>query len=915
MNTHNPCILNIAGAKSNEIYQVSVPVNLLSFCSYDFTRFMEDCNNLCHDCMKSGEYPIDEVTNLRNSISGCHKYYENNIKSVFDKIVVDCWIEYICRQGEMSNSTLWNSFIDCKNPFQREIFQRLSEYRGHHAINQWVNLLKIQEYARKKVDYIFGCKLKGVDEAVGRLNVFDLMFSVAANEQGYSLENIGSVRVYKPGRLTNAPFVFSGAAKELVRNLFKNVHFADSLPYVSNEEGPMSDWEAMDSFAKIKGYIPDYSDNVVRTIIKSMVKLPVEVYMPTSFKAFIDLEIDALINSGGFLQRCKRCNEFYLRDDFYTSEYCDKIQSDGSTCREIMEESKLAPPTAEELELLNRKADELYGEMTAKLGHGVSQREFSEWLGYFNVIKSKVFNGEARPSDFDDFVNYSKQYSFPSSVKSIEPEEKKPEPVVMAEDEDEKRTVKPYQFTRINRKELEKSGLLKPNAKEEEKPEPIKQEAVAVPPAPPVARIIRGANPASFQDIPVRAIGEPPRQKQGVYMGDDFSVEGHAENAGESAREAIRSITETANADSGKDSDAASKAPEIKTEERKTEHFLPDLEQFEDPWENDDEPDLFKQTAPQIKLPQFGTEEKASDVFHEESSVLKNPKQTKKEDFSADDRSDVLELFNRSENRGGSWFNSSTDNRGASELGSGADIREVSEYGSGRDSRGSSGLSSGTDNRDFSPYSDRAEASLSGNASKTSENAENSRRIGGYEAARSSYEAVKQIFSVDERENASLDRSSDIGSQTASESPSRVRRSNPYITPPKSDNSFIDISERSVLNNAAPVKPPVEKMNRAARVVSAYRTVTDMPISEEEEDMTDSASDFSKILDNIERSDGFEEEDLPVDADGVPVSHKTKHVMDAIMKNTGVSPSLIYGRRQAAEKNVVLDESFIDKKK
>lgn len=904
MNTHNPCILNIAGTKSNEIYQVSVPLNLLSFCSYDFTRFMEDCNNLCHDCMKSGEYPIDEVTNLRNSISGCHKYYENNMKSLFDKIVVDCWIEYICRQGEMSNSTLWNSFIDCKNPFQRAVFQRLSEYRSHHSINQWVNLLKIQEYARKKVDYIFGCKLKGVDEAVGRLNVFDLMFSVAANEQGYSLENIGSVRVYKPGRLTNAPFVFSGAAKELVRNLFKNVHFADSLPYVSNEEGPMSDWEAMDSFAKIKGYIPDYSDNVVRTIIKSMVKLPAEVYMPTSFKAFIDLEIDALINSGGFLQRCKRCNEFYLRDDFYTSEYCDKLQKDGSTCREIMEETKLDPPTAEELELLNRKADELYGDMTAKLGQGVTQREFNEWLGYFNVIKSKVFNGEARPSDFDDFVSYSRQYSFPTAVNSIKTEEKQPEPAAAAETEEEKRAVKPYQFTRINRKDLEKSGLLKPNDKDEEKTAPIKQEAVAVPPAPQVARIIRGANPANFQDIPVRAIGEPPKQKQGTYTGEDFS-EGNAESAGESAREAIRSIT--ANAEN-KEPDAG-KAPEVKTQEKKPEHFLPDLEQFEDPWEDDDEPDLFKQTAPQIKLSQFGTAEKSSDAVHENSSVLKNPRseQTKKEEFPIDDRADVLELFNRSETGGDSVFG-------------GTEKREFPSYWEETEALSGGNVSKISENMDAlsgvntSKISENTDALSGGNVLKATENTEKL-RPGGYEAARSSYEAVKQIFSG---ESDSTNESLGAGQPKvsgASEQPYRPRRSNPYITPPKSDDQFIDISEKTVLKKAEPAKPPVEKMNRAARVVSAYRTVTDMPISEEEDNMSDSFSDFSKILDNIERSDGFEEEDLPVDADGVPVSHKTKHVMDAIMKNTGVSPSLIYGRRQAAEKNVVIDESFIDKKK
>ena len=119
-----------------------------------------------------------------------------------------------------------------------------------------------------------------------------------------------------------------------------------------------------------------------------------------------------------------------------------------------------------------------------------------------------------------------------------------------------------------------------------------------------------------------------------------------------------------------------------------------------------------------------------------------------------------------------------------------------------------------------------------------------------------------------------------------------------------------------------PSKEKPSEVNRAARVVSAYKTVNDMPVSRSDlskatgDESDNSVSDeFAKILDSIERNDGFEEENLPLDPDGVPLSHKTKHVMDAIMKNTGVSPSLIYGRRQAAEKNVVLDDSFGEKKK
>ncbi|MCM1060650.1 MAG: hypothetical protein NC452_10180 [Eubacterium sp.] len=809
MNTHT-CTLNIAGKNANDIYQVNVPSNLLGFCKFDFTHFMEDCNQLCRDCMKSGEYPLDEVNVIRNSISGCHRYYENNIRGVFDKIVVDCWIEYICRQGEIGTSTLWESFIDCKTPFQKVIFQRLSEYRSHHAINQWVNLLKIQEYARKKVDYIFGCKLSGVDEAVGRLNVFDLMFSVAANEQGYSLDTIGSVKEYKPGRLPNAPFVFGGAAKEIMRNLFKNVHFAESLPYVSQDESAMSDWAAMDAFAVIKSYLPEHSDNVVNTIIKSMVKITEKVYVPSSFKAFIDLEIDSLINSGAFLQRCRRCKEFYIRDEYYTSEYCDTVHRDGSTCREIMEQPKFDPPTPEQLEELKEKSDALYREISDRVGKNVSQRDFTEWLTSFNVIKNKVINGEARPSDFDDFVTYTRDYSFPAPAEPVKE-------IAAEVTPDGKKTVKPYQFTRIDRRELEQSGLLKPADKKEAEPAPIKKEQVAVPPPPTVAKIIRGASPTSYQEIPVRAIGGEVKPKQDVYLGEDFSESGQAENAGVSAREAIKNITESEKLKESVSYKADSIAPEkrpLPEPSAEKAHFLPDLEQFADLSDTEEPPEPVRPKAPKVRLPDFG----AAGEQHVKP-----------------DNDGFLDLFAEKEVRS-SAESSEAENVRTDRLGAYSRYNAANAYGINRH--------------------DRAET-------------------GG---------------------SASIDRYNETEiSETRSENMGEDR--------------FNVGAEKS--------EKPAET-SRAARVVNAYRTVTEMPASEEkrsEREKDPAADDFSRILDSIERSDGFDDEELPLDADGVPLSHKTKHVMDAIMKNTGVSPSLIYGRRQAAEKNVVLDDSFGEKKK
>ena len=128
----------------------------------------------------------------------------------------------------------------------------------------------------------------------------------------------------------------------------------------------------------------------------------------------------------------------------------------------------------------------------------------------------------------------------------------------------------------------------------------------------------------------------------------------------------------------------------------------------------------------------------------------------------------------------------------------------------------------------------------------------------------------------------------------------------------KNEGSAVDSAQTEESRKAAK-----NTSSRAAKVAGAYRSVAQMPWLEKQETEKDgensTADDFAKILGNIERNDGFDEENLPLDPDGVPLSHKTKHVMDALMRNSGVSPSLIYGRRQAAEKNVIIDEDYLEK--
>lgn len=916
MSLNTSCTLNIAGKNSNEAYTLTVPSNLLGFCRYDFSRFLEESSRLCRECMKSGEYPMDRIITLRNSIGGCHRYVENNIRTVFDKIVVDCWIEYICRHGEINSTALWNSLIGCDDPFQNAIFQRLTEYRTHHAINQWINILKIQEYAKKKIDFIFGCKLSSPDEAAVRLNFFDLMFSVAANEQGYSLENIGSVKFCKPGRTVGAPFVYGGVSKEIVKNLFKDVQFADSQPYVSREEGAMSDWEAMDAFAVIKNYLPEHNDSVAKIILKSLTKIPDNVFSPSCFKAMIDLEIDSVINMGGYLQRCAKCGEYFLKNDRSTSDYCDTVHRDGTTCRELMEADAPEPLGEKELMLFNEKAERLYRKMAEKVNFEISQRDFSEWSGNFNVMRNNVISGRATDSDFDDFVEYSEQLAnqkmsrAKQSVLAAVQEE-------MVRPDGTRAQVKPYQFARVDRRELEKQGMLKPSDMEERLPPISEEKKAAEKPTPPVAKIIRGASPTSYHEIPVQNVRKEKEAvipiKSDVFVGEDFSQPPQQSNtpapteqkASDSAQEALRKALQKAeqerirrrNEENGQADNPGNTAPTYENrdkahspaqEERKRPHF-PDLEDFPVDYDNDGFEYAEKEaTLPDTVPPKSRTDDsrtvgKSVSGYNDE---LSGGKKTE-EGYSS-----------KSEQVKRQW-----EQRSDVEFHTQEPVKHSPPHIKLPEFEEREGYEEGFKLSEFEERETDRERF----------------KLPEFEEGRKDKDNFVTLVDSRGRTRQSKEELNILREEIGKKEPygKKIPADNPY-------SPYLDeketIEELSLTDNIQPRETGATAKNpptKAARAVGAYRTVAQMPILDkqerEEESKTDTADDFAKILSNIERNDGFDEDNLPLDQDGVPLSHKTKHVMDALMRNSSVSPSLIYGRRQAAEKNVVIDQDYLEK--
>lgn len=441
--------VSLTGLNSNEIYSLRYPDSLLKFCAFDFSNFIRRCTDFCKRCEANGEYRLEDAVALRNSISACHKFFEANLHGIFEKIIPDFFIEYICRERGVGTATLWNSLISAQNRFEKTIFSRLTEYRHNKAVNQWVNLLQMQEYAKRKLDFIFGEK-SDLALAAAKRDYFDLTFSVAANELGYPMGCFSSAGVYSVGRLPASPFIVGTVAKEIAKTALSELEYGEDDKTAFN---PMrSDTEAMDIFARIKNLLPEKPDTVINTIIKTMRSMPKKVYVSESFKAVIDLEIDLLIESGAVLQRCERCGEYFLRDKDYDYDYCSRPQQGGKTCFEIS--TTVPPRTQAEIEELEAMTSELYTYMSKRINVDLTQRDFAEWYQYFMAIKENISHRNLSIAEFRDFEKYSKELRFApvlTPAPSPAPTAAKPAETVQT---DKKPEVRPFVFERIDRSEL-----------------------------------------------------------------------------------------------------------------------------------------------------------------------------------------------------------------------------------------------------------------------------------------------------------------------------------------------------------------------------------------------------------------------------------------------------------------------------
>lgn len=828
--------LNITGKSSNEVYHILYPNNLIGFCKYDFTLFMEHCTDLCRLSMRTGEYSVEDIVAVRSSISGCHKYVEKNMRGIFEKIVVDCWIEYLCRQNEIGIVTLWSNYMGCSNDFERAVFSRLSEYRHNHAINQWVNLLKQQEYAQRKVEFIFGVKLASPAEANARAAYFDLMYNVALNEAGISLDELGGTELYTLGRTPNSPFVMNTASREIVRNVLGNMFYSENVNVRSTPNSELSDQTAMDAFSLVKNYIPKNDDSLVNTIVKSMIGTPQKVYLPSSFKAVIDLEIDALIESGAVIQRCERCHEYFLKDADYNYDYCNRVTREGVSCLEIARRIKESEKRGEnnrkqldgtaansaieerapfstnaphplrpnEIATFSLRLDKLYKEIAQRVNVDMTQRDFSEWYRQMLSAKRKIATGMLTEKELSEFENYSRTHVYTHEAEQQKPAAEAQKPQQKAPQTAADNGVKPFVFERIDREKAIEQGMLSRN-------DPALQQSAAPKPAyvPPVQPSVQPFQAAMPSVQPARQAVPAPNPFYGQAPAQPYSP----------TRIIRGGVTGNVK-----------------------------FNYYDKPLEN---------TVPAPQPPQQNTQDNSQDSGFMPFAPDNESRVTSEAERPAPREKAPERIQPRFPNPLAAAIDDLED-----------DIFDTGDLEAEIDSLGN--------DLDFS-----APASLD----EVEEDVKIYNLAQPEPAPRKPIENVKIFEPSRKKKNRLTD-------GLARKPMDRLLR--PLEAPAYSEpQSFDELDEEDdsdeIVESIQPEiiqRPPESPLK--AKAVSAYRTLVE---PRDEETPPQPANDFSEVLRGINRSDGFEES-TETDADGMPLSHKTKHVMDAIFKPSKASPFL-----------------------
>ncbi|MDD6990577.1 MAG: hypothetical protein PUI48_01990 [Oscillospiraceae bacterium] len=337
MRNTETAVFAVTGSKS--FHKLELSKALLRFVEFDFTYFWEQCIEAGRNARKTGRIARNMENMAMNALVKCHPYVEACASTEFSSVVLDCIIAYICHSEGIGLEELWARCISPKSLYEKAIFNRVSEYKTGRGINQWINIVRMQEYARSKIKFIYECDSNVMlrpEDYRTRTEYFDLAFSVAANETGCPMDKLPSVKMYTPSTLPDSVFMMGRMSKNIYRRLSDVLRDAEMWDEKTLNDHNR-DQTALDAFSYVKD-MPRPAENDMRFALEAVSELPDTVYVPDSFKAMIDLEFTLMSQKGIYMSKCPRCGRFFVRELDERSPYCHRVNSSGMTCAEQINE-------------------------------------------------------------------------------------------------------------------------------------------------------------------------------------------------------------------------------------------------------------------------------------------------------------------------------------------------------------------------------------------------------------------------------------------------------------------------------------------------------------------------------------------------------------------------------------------------
>lgn len=449
-------IVKFAVYDNTNFYKIELSRTLLHFTEFDFTYFWEQCIEAGKTARKTGRLPQNIVTGAKAAVGRAHPYIEACIGTDYSEIVLDCIIEYICHSERIGLEELWARCISPKNPYEEAIFRRISEYKANRAMNRWTSIVRLQEYAKNKMTFIFDTDDIGTilsdDTVRARKEYFDLALSVAANELGCSGNLLPSVKLLTPATLPNSAFVVGKVSKSIYRRFADELAEGRDLSAMEKRDcSKIRDQLAMEAYSYVKGMTRP-NEIEMNFALEAIRENPAEIYYPDSLKATIDLEFELMVRDKIYMRKCENCGRFFTALDDNTR--CDRVNSSGKTCRRQYEElvesisakaggtrdAQGAVPQAERnayaknTETANiteispvsvlipppevrepvavpketeKRAQKLYNALYKRVNKGIDENEFKEWSQYLSNMKRNLKLGEASLKQYEEFLDYS----------------------------------------------------------------------------------------------------------------------------------------------------------------------------------------------------------------------------------------------------------------------------------------------------------------------------------------------------------------------------------------------------------------------------------------------------------------------------------------------------------------------------